>query len=63
MIMEKDIQRKINVDIERNRVRVVISHGEDEEIIKLTLDEARGLLEELEGSLEDYQQRKHVRID
>lgn len=61
--MEKDIQRKINVDIERNRVRVVISHGEDEEIIKLTLEEARDMLEELESSLEDYQQRKHVRID
>ena len=61
--MEKDIQRKINVDIERNRVRVVISHGEDEEIIKLTLDEARDLLGKLEGSLEDYQQRRHVRID
>jgi hypothetical protein len=61
--MEKDIHRKINVDIERNRVRVVISHGEDEEVIKLTLDEARDLLEKLEDSLEDYQQRKHVRID
>lgn len=61
--MEKDIHRKINVDIERNRVRVVISHGEDEEIIKLTLDEARDLLEKFEDSLEDYQQRKHVRID
>jgi hypothetical protein len=63
MVMEKDIHRKINVDIERNRVRVVISHGEDEEIIKLTLGEAHDLLEKLEGSLDDYQQRKHVRID
>lgn len=61
--MEKDINRKINVDIERNRVRVVISHGEDEEIIKLTLDEARDLLEKVQDSLEDYQQRKQVRID
>lgn len=61
--MEKDINRKINVDIERNRVRVLISHGEDEEIIKLTLDEARDLLEKVQDSLEDYQQRKQVRID
>jgi len=61
--MERDTERKINVDIERNRVRVVISHGEDEEIVKLTLDEARDLLAKLEGALEDYQQRKHVRID
>lgn len=55
--------RKINVDIERNRVRVLISHGEDEEIIKLTLGEARDLLSRLDGALEDYEQRKHVRID
>ncbi|MBN1133610.1 MAG: hypothetical protein JXA38_01525 [Methanosarcinaceae archaeon] len=61
--MEKDINRKINVDIERNRVRIVISHGEDEEIIKLTLDEARDLLEKVQDSLEDYQQRKQIRID
>jgi len=61
--MERDTDRKINVDIERNRVRVMVSHGEDEEIVKLTLDEARDLLAKLEGALEDYQQRKHVRID
>ena len=61
--MEKDIHRKINVEIERNRVRVVINHGEDEEIIKLTPEEARDMLGKVEGSLEDYQQRKHVRID
>lgn len=60
--MERE-DRKINVDIERNRVRVMISHGEDEEIIKLTIGEARELLSSLDGALEDYEQRKHVRID
>lgn len=60
--MEK-YERKINVDIERNRIRLVISYGEDEEIIKLNLHEARDLLGKLDETLEDYEQRKNVRID
>lgn len=60
-MIEKD--RKISVDIERKRLRVVISHGEDEEIIKLTRGEARSLLEELDEKLKDYEQRQNLRID
>ncbi len=61
--MDKNKDRELSVDIERNRVRVVISHGEDREVIKLTLDEARDLIGEINGALEDYEQRKHQRID
>ena len=61
--MDKNTDREINVDIERNRVRVVISHGEDREVVKLTLDEARALVGKIDGALEDYDQRKHQRID
>ena len=61
--MDKNTDREINVDIERNRVRVVISHGEDREVVKLTLDEARDLNGKIKGTLEDYEQRKHQRID
>jgi len=60
---DSDRNRDINVDIERNRVRVVISHGEDREVIKLTLDEARDLRGKIYNALEDYDQRKHLRID
>ncbi|MEA1985120.1 MAG: hypothetical protein U9N13_05655 [Euryarchaeota archaeon] len=55
--------RKIIVDIERKRLRVLISHGEDEEIIKLNLPEAHDLLAKLTDTLEDYEQRQQVRID
>ena len=58
---EKD--RKISVDIERYRLRVVISHGEDEEIIKLNITEAHNLLEALDETLKDYEQRQNLRID
>ncbi len=61
--MNKSTDREINVDIERNRVRIVISHGEDREVVKLTLDEARDLNNKIEDALEDYGQRKHQRID
>ena len=61
--MDKNTDREISVDIERNRVRVVISHGEDREVVKLTLDEARDLIGKIDGALEDYNQRKHQRID
>lgn len=60
--MEKE-GRKISVDIERKRIRMIISHGEDEEILKLTLDEARDLKETLNITIEDYMQRQNLRID
>ncbi|MGP8319249.1 MAG: hypothetical protein ACT6FD_00430 [Methanosarcinaceae archaeon] len=60
---DKDQNREIIVDIERNRVRVVIIHGEDREITKLTLDEARDLIMKIDSAMEDYDQRKHLRID
>jgi len=58
-----DTSRNIVVDIERNRVRIVISHGEDEEIVKLSIAEARDLLSKVADTVEDYEQRKQVRID
>ncbi len=61
MVQESD--RKIEVEIERNRVRIAVYHGEDEEIIKLTLEEAGDLAEELNKALDDYSRRKQVRID
>jgi len=61
--MDKNKDRELSVDIERNRVRVVITHGEDREVVKLTLDEARDLIGKIDGALEDYEQRKHQRID
>jgi len=60
--MEKE-SRKITLDIERKRIRMIISHGEDEEILKLTLDEARDLKETLNITIEDYMQRQNLRID
>ncbi len=61
--MIQGIERKIELEIERNRIRVTIFHGEDEQVIKLNLEEARELTEELEKVLEDYSQRKQIRID
>jgi len=58
-----DSSRNITVDIERNRVRIVVSHGEDEEIVKLSIPEAQELLTKLGDTVEDYEQRKQVRID
>ncbi|MDA0524597.1 MULTISPECIES: hypothetical protein [Methanococcoides] len=58
-----DTERKIIVDIERNRVRVVVSHGEDEEIVKLSIPEARELMSKMQDAILDYDQRKQVRID
>jgi len=58
-----DTERKIIVDIERNRVRVVVSHGEDEEIVKLSIPEARELMSKMQDTIIDYDQRKQVRID
>jgi hypothetical protein len=61
--MVKENERKIKVEIERNRIRITIFHGEDEQIIKLNLEEARELADELEEALGDYSKRKQVRID
>jgi len=60
--MLQEIERKIELEIERNRIRVTIFHGEDEQVIKLNLEEARELERELEKVLEDYSQRKNIRI-
>lgn len=61
--MVKEIERKIELEIERNRIRITVFHGEDEQVIKLNLDEARELAKELDKVLEDYSQRKQIRID
>jgi hypothetical protein len=52
------IGKKIDIKIERNRIRITIFHGEDEEIIKLNLDEAEKLTEEIGKVLEDYSNKK-----
>ncbi|MBC7086255.1 MAG: hypothetical protein H5T43_07830 [Methanomethylovorans sp.] len=61
--MKKEEYRKITVDIERKNVRIIITHGEDEEIIKLTIEESKDLINKLESIIEDYQQRQKLRID
>lgn len=55
--------RKVLVDIERKRIRITVSHGEDEEVLKLSLEEARDLEEKLNSTIEDYLQRQNLRID
>ncbi|MDW7731569.1 MAG: hypothetical protein SCH66_03950 [Methanolobus sp.] len=55
--------RKVLVDIERKRIRITVSHGEDEGILKLSLEEARDLEEKLNSTIEDYLQRQNLRID
>lgn len=61
--MVQQIERKIELDIERNRIRITVFHGEDEQVIKLNLEEARELAEELDELIEDYSKRKQIRID
>ncbi|AYK14306.1 MAG: hypothetical protein ACOX7X_05325 [Methanosarcina flavescens] len=61
--MVQEIGRKIELEIERNRIRINIFHGEDEQIIKLNLEEARELVNRLEKLIEDYSKRKQIRID
>lgn len=61
--MVHDFERKIDIEIERARIRITIFHGEDEEIIKLNLEEAEELAEKLGKTIEDYSQRKQIRID
>lgn len=55
--------KEILVELERNRVRMVIRHGEDETVLKLSPGEAETLSSQLEQAVEDYQQRQHIRID
>ncbi|MCX9010260.1 MAG: hypothetical protein OIN66_03965 [Candidatus Methanoperedens sp.] len=55
--------REILVDIERNRIRLVIKHDEDESVIRLKLEEARELAGNLNETLLDFEKRKRVRID
>lgn len=61
--MVQQIERKIELEIERNRIRITVFHGEDEQVIKLNLEEAREFAEDLDKILEDYSQRKQIRID
>lgn len=61
--MVHGFDRKIDVEIERTRIRITIFHGEDEEVIKLNLEEAEEFAEKLEQVIEDYSQRKQIRID
>ena len=56
-------ERRIAVDIERKWIRIIVSHGKDEEILKMTIDEARSLKEQLNSTIEDYLQRQNIRID
>lgn len=55
--------RELLIELERNRVRLVVRHDEDETVIKLKLQEAEVLSTDLANALKDYQQRKHIRID
>jgi hypothetical protein len=57
------MMRELLVELERNRVRLVVRHGEDETVLKLKLEEAEALSADLANALKDYQQRKHIRID
>ncbi|HOW14873.1 MAG: hypothetical protein QUS12_07000 [Methanosarcina sp.] len=61
--MVRDFERKIDVEIERSRIRVTIFHGEDEEVVKLNLEEAEEFADKLVQAIEDYSQRKQIRID
>lgn len=55
--------REILTDIERNRIRIVLKHDEDETIIHLKLNEAKDLSLKLNELLLDFDKRKKVRID
>lgn len=61
--MVHDFDRKIDVEIERTRIRITIFHGEDEEVIKLNVEEAEVLEGKLQQAILDYAQRKQIRID
>jgi len=55
--------RETRVEVERDRIRVRITWGEDEFVARLKLDEAEGLAEDLQETIKDYRQRKQTRID
>lgn len=55
--------REILADIERNRIRIVVKHDEDETVIRLKLNEASELSGKLNELLSDFEKRKKVRID
>ena len=61
--MVHGFDRKIDVEIERTRIRITIFHGEDEEVIKLNIEEAEVLEGKLQQAILDYSQRKQIRID
>lgn len=61
--MVHNFERKMDMEIERTRIRITIFHGEDEQVIKLNIEEAEELAEKLERTIEDYSQRKQIRID
>jgi hypothetical protein len=61
--MMHDFERKIDVEIERTRIRITIFHGEDEQVIKLNLEEAEDLAGKLQQTIMDYSKRKQIRID
>lgn len=61
--MVHDFDRRIDVEIERTRIRITIFHGEDEEVIKLNVEEAEVLEGKLQQAILDYSQRKQIRID
>jgi len=45
--------RELLVELERNWVRLVVRHGEDETVLKLKLEEAEALSADLTNGLED----------
>lgn len=55
--------KEILVDIERNRIRLVIRHDEDESVVRLKLNEAKELAGNLNELLLDFEKRKMIRID
>ena len=61
--MANELERKIDIEIERNRIRISIFHGEDEQVIKLTLEEAEELAGILGKVIDDYSKRKKIKID
>lgn len=61
--MANELERKIDIEIERNRIRISVFHGEDEQIIKLTLEEAEELAGILGKVIDDYSKRKKIKID
>lgn len=55
--------REIGVEVEREFVRVVIRHGDDEDVLRMNMKEAEELSVRLMEAVEDYYERQKVRID